>query len=261
MAYEGVYGFEGERTEPPTERSRARARAEGRGAVSREAGVFFVTLAGVLVLYYASVWGVMGAATLMQRAFKAAATRPGSMGLAEAITVLRGASFSFVYLILPLVALPIAGFVSQAAQSGFISTGRLRPRPMRLNPFENLRRFFSIGTGAGALKAVIKLALLGYAVYAGIVSNASVFAAMAGMDAASIAGAMASSVFTLLTGVLWALIIIAVIDYAYERWLFERSIMVTRAELRAEAREAEGDPAVRARIRKARSESVGGMKD
>ncbi|MBI5886841.1 MAG: EscU/YscU/HrcU family type III secretion system export apparatus switch protein [Deltaproteobacteria bacterium] len=257
MPSEEVYGYDGERTEPPTERSRERARLEGRAAVSREAGLFFITLAGVVVLYYAGAWGLMGAAGFMQRSFKAAALHPGGMGLADATTVLRAGSFAFVYLIAPLAALPVAGFLSQAVQSGFVSTGRLRPQAARLNPFENLRRLFPAGTGVGALKTAVKLSLLGYAVYAGAVSQAPLLPVMASMDAVTAAGFMARSVFTMMTGVLWALLAVAVIDYAYERWLFERSIMVSRAELKAESAEAEGDPAVRARIRKAQAEAIG----
>jgi len=258
MPSEDVHRYGNDRTEPPTERSRERARLEGRAAVSREAGLFFITLAGVVVLYYAGAWGLMGMAGLMQRFFKAAAMRPGGMGLVDAATVIRAASSAFVYLIIPLAALPAAGFLSQAAQSGFVSAGRVRPQASRLNPFENTRRLFSAGTGVAALKTAVKLALIGYAVYAGAVSQAPLLPVMAGMDAAAAAGFMAGSVFTMMTGVLWVLLAIAVIDYACERWLFERSIMVSRAELKAEAREAEGDPAMRGRIRRAQAEAIAG---
>lgn len=261
MPYEETYRNAQERTEPPTERSRAQARSQGRSAVSREAGVFFVTLAAVIVLYYAGAWMLMGMAGIMQRSFRAAAIRPGGMGVADAVTVLRSGSFAFVYLIIPLMVLPIAGFLSQAVQSGFIVPGRLSSQTGRLNPFENLRRIFSASTGFAALKSVVKIALIGYAIYAGAVSEWPNLPVMADMDAVSATGFMALVVFNMMIKVLWALFAIAVMDYAYERWKFERSIMVSREELKAEARESEGDPMVRARIRKAQMKKVTGKNE
>ncbi|OGQ60486.1 MAG: hypothetical protein A3J24_05110 [Deltaproteobacteria bacterium RIFCSPLOWO2_02_FULL_53_8] len=255
MPYEEAYNYSHERTEPPTERSRAQARLEGRSAVSSEVSVFFVTLAGVIVLYYAGAWIFTGMAGIMQQAFRAAA-RPGEMSLNDAAVLIRGGSLAFVYLIIPLLALPIAGFLSQAAQSGFASTGRLTPQTGRLNPLENLMRMFSAKAGFAALKSAVKIALIGYAVYTGVLSQWPGLPVMADMDAATAAGFMSGTVFNMTVNLLWALLAIAVLDYAYERWAFERSIMVSREELKAEARESEGDPLVRARIREAQAEAV-----
>lgn len=245
-----------ERTEPATERSRARARSQGRAVVSREAGVFFLTLAAVVVFYYAGAWMLMGMAGIMQRAFRAASMRPDAMGAEGAITILRSGAIAFAYLIIPLLALPVAGFLSQAVQSGFIASGRLSPRTERLNPFVNMRRLFSASTVLAALKSALKFALIGYAIYAGALLQWPNLPLMADMDAVSATGFMAGLVFNMMTNVLWALFAVAVIDYACERWIFERSIMVSREELKAEGREAEGDPAVRARIRKAQMKLV-----
>lgn len=256
MASEEVSQHTQERTEPPTERSRAQARAQGRSALSREADVFVVTLAGVVVLYYAGAWMLMGMAGIMQRAFMAAVIRPGGMGAVDAVTIIRSGCFAVAYLLVPLMALPIAGFLSQAVQTGFISTGRLTPMAGRLNPLDNIRMIFSLSTVFAALKSMIKFVLIGYAIYAGAATQWANLPVLFNMDAVSAFGFMAVIVFNMMIKVLWALLAIAVLDYAYERWMFERGSMVSRDELKAEAREAEGDPAVRARIRKAQAKAV-----
>jgi flagellar biosynthetic protein FlhB len=43
--------------------------------------------------------------------------------------------------------------------------------------------------------------------------------------------------------------VLALIDYLYERWKFERSLRMTKEEIREESRESEGDPLIKAKIR------------
>jgi len=58
--------------------------------------------------------------------------------------------------------------------------------------------------------------------------------------------------FQLATRAALAMLLLALLDYGFQRWQFERSIMMTRQELREELRELEGDPHIRARIRSIR---------
>lgn len=261
MPLDDVRQEEGERTEPPTGQRREEARSAGRAVVSREVGAFFAVLAGVLVLYYAGAWMMMGAAGLMQKSFKAVSLRPAGMNLTDAATVLSAATFAFIYIALPIAAIPLAGFLSQMAQTGFmIAPARLTSGAGMLNPLKGFKRFFSPDSVADAVKTILKFTFLGYAVYAGAVSGLGLagLPALVGMDAVSTVVFMGRAVFVMMTKTLWALFVIGALDYVYERWRFERLIMVTRAELKAEAREAEGDPVVRERIRRARREAIGG---
>ena len=47
-----------------------------------------------------------------------------------------------------------------------------------------------------------------------------------------------------------AMLIVGLVDYALQRWKHERQLMMTREELKQEAREEQGDPQVRSRQRK-----------
>jgi flagellar biosynthetic protein FlhB len=48
--------------------------------------------------------------------------------------------------------------------------------------------------------------------------------------------------------------VIAILDYAFQRWDYERSLMMTRQEVREELKQTEGDPLLRARIRSVQRE-------
>jgi flagellar biosynthetic protein FlhB len=48
------------------------------------------------------------------------------------------------------------------------------------------------------------------------------------------------------------LVVLAILDYAYQRWEHEKSLKMTKQEVRDEHKQAEGDPHVKARIRRLR---------
>jgi flagellar biosynthetic protein FlhB len=60
--------------------------------------------------------------------------------------------------------------------------------------------------------------------------------------------------FKILFFVCLALIILALLDYIYQRWQFEQSIKMTKQEVKDERKQVEGDPKVKSRIRKAQLE-------
>ena len=62
------------------------------------------------------------------------------------------------------------------------------------------------------------------------------------------------TVFSIAIKILIGYAVIAVLDYGFQRWDFERSIMMTRQEIREEMKQTEGDPLIRARIRSVQRE-------
>ena len=48
--------------------------------------------------------------------------------------------------------------------------------------------------------------------------------------------------------------VLAILDYAFQRWDYENSMKMTRQEVREELKQAEGDPLLRARIRSVQRE-------
>jgi flagellar biosynthetic protein FlhB len=47
----------------------------------------------------------------------------------------------------------------------------------------------------------------------------------------------------------WVMLVLALLDYGYQRWEYERNLMMTKQELKEEYRQSEGDPLIRGRIR------------
>jgi flagellar biosynthesis protein FlhB len=62
------------------------------------------------------------------------------------------------------------------------------------------------------------------------------------------------SVFRIAMKILIGYVVLAIFDYAFQRWDYENSIKMTRQELREEMKQLEGDPLLRARIRSVQRE-------
>jgi flagellar biosynthetic protein FlhB len=53
-----------------------------------------------------------------------------------------------------------------------------------------------------------------------------------------------------------ALVLLAALDYAYQRWQFEKNMMMTKEEVKEEHKQMEGDPKIKARIRAIQMETA-----
>jgi len=54
----------------------------------------------------------------------------------------------------------------------------------------------------------------------------------------------------------WVLVILAVLDYGYQRWEYEKGLRMSRQDIKEEYKHTEGDPLVKARIRRMQREAA-----
>lgn len=144
----------------------------------------------------------------------------------------------------------VVGVVTTVAQVGFqINTEKLEPDLDKLNPANGLGKLFSVGALVRGLLTILKvLALVGVAYFVldgrgGLVASLGT-GRLAG--AAPVAWALVMRLALYLTA---AVALVAILDYVYQRYRFEQSLMMTKEELKQELKQEEGDPMVKARIR------------
>jgi flagellar biosynthesis protein FlhB len=157
----------------------------------------------------------------------------------------------FIALTAPLV-LVVAALVVSANlfQTGFVLTGHpLKPNWAKLNMVTGLRSLVSGRALVELGKAPLKLALLGVIAWLTIRSEIPMLLTVAGLDPVAGVRAVGGLALTLLWRLGLAHAAIAALDYGYQRWAHRRSLRMTREEVKDEMRQAEGDPAIRARFR------------
>lgn len=236
-----------ERTEQASSRRREQARQEGNFAISKELGTFFVILAGLAALYYSGAWMVTGVSEIMKGSFS---VHKGELTVKDISSLFQHISYKFFIIIAPILAVPVAGAVSYMLQSGFSFTGKsLSPDFNKINPVSGFGRLFSFNSIVELVKSVLKISILTYVVYVNVKGEWHNLPFLMDMDTASSMAYMAKVSFTIMLKTVWVLALIAGVDYAYQKWNFEKGLKMSKEELKEEAKELEGDPAVKARIK------------
>ncbi len=155
-----------------------------------------------------------------------------------------------------LLALALA-LISGIGQVGFAVTPEaLHPKWERLNPASGFKRLVSVRGSVEALKGVLKMGLVG-----GICYTALRNAVQSGELLALMREPLPQTV-AVVGGLLWTiglrvsavLMILAVADYAYQKYDFEKSLKMSLSEIKQEHKQSDGDPLIKAKIKRLQRE-------
>lgn len=144
----------------------------------------------------------------------------------------------------------VAGVLASLFQTGPVfSFEPLKPDFDRINPASGLKRVFSMRLVFEAGKSLIKLALLGYALYAILHDLMPLVLGLAQTDPLAYSRIGLDTVAGLMFKLALVMLFIALIDLAYVRWDYGKRMMMSRRELKEELKRREGDPKIRQRIK------------
>jgi flagellar biosynthetic protein FlhB len=236
----------GERTEAPTPRRLQEAREEGR--VPRSADLTAaVALLGAIILLRTLGGGLFG--SLLQTTADLG-ERPDVTGGDLGATALRVA-ITAAHGVLPFLGLLLlATALGAMVQSGMpFSLKPLQPNLEKLNPTSGVRRLFSLDSltrvGQGLLKMVL-VALVAYVTITGDLHTLLEAGMLEPRGILQMSGALLYKL-ALRMGVM--LLVLALLDYWYQRWNWYRRLKMTKQEVRDELKRMEGDPQMRQRRR------------
>jgi flagellar biosynthetic protein FlhB len=243
----------GEKTEKPSAKRLKDARERGQVAISRDVSTALGSLAATGVL-------VTAGSFLLHRLTATIAGGLAHLGDAplrdmkgEDLVPLVMTGGTLVALTAGPVAIAAAatGVFSSVLQSGFnVSTSPLTPDFNRLNPANGFKKFAPSRAGIDTLKAIV------------IASILSVLAWRVGKTLALDAGRLtwanpitsANRGWTDAVRLFWqagfALLAIGGIDFGLQKWRLHKSLKMTKQELKDEARSGEGNPEIKARVRR-----------
>lgn len=236
-----------EKTEQPTSRKREEARQDGNVPVSKEVSSFFVILGAVLVLYFSGVWIARGLVSFMEKSFE---SLPTELTFADVVKLSRSVSYNFLFIIAPLFLIPIFGAISYILQNGIVVSGKsLTPDFKKLNPVSGFKKIITINSLAELVKSILKITIISYVAYSAIKKEWTHLPYLMNLETVTVLSYICKVTFTIMTKTMWVLVIISAIDYLYQRWTFEKSLRMTKEEIKEESKQTEGDPMVKARIR------------
>jgi|Deesub1362A_J573_1020465.scaffolds.fasta_scaffold00398_27 flagellar biosynthetic protein FlhB len=233
---------QGERTEQATPRRRQKAREKGQVARSRELTAM-ASLGGILlVLYFTGGKFMDGLTELTGRLLS---LQYGT----DPFYVFRTASLKAVYLLIPLFAAAVVMSIGTAvAQGGFV----FKPFELSLsalNPIEGIKKKFSLQALGEFFKSLLKFLIGGYLFYYVVKKNIFLLPFLMDMSISDIKDVSSRLIMEAVAYGFALFFVIAIISYILERQRFERSIRMTKEEVKEEYKETEGDPRVKSRIR------------
>jgi flagellar biosynthesis protein FlhB len=248
MAEEAETG--GERTEEPSQRRLDEARKRGQVPRSRELTNFATMIGGSAVLMAS---GSALAARMSQLVRRGLSIDPQSLFDPDTmLNSLGQACVSAVTVLLPLFG-TVIGLVLLASVvlGGFnFSTEALVPDFTRLSPLAGVKRLFGLRGATELGKALLKCAVVG-GVCAGIVSwTFRDVLALAHMEPRTAIGRGAGLMSWSFVWLCASLVLIAIIDVPLQLFQFKQGLRMTRQELRDEAKESDGRPETKQRIRR-----------
>jgi len=130
----------------------------------------------------------------------------------------------------------------------------LTPKLSKISPIAGFQRLFSRRSLIEFVKSMLKLTVIAWLGYEGVKSALPQLIPamdMQGAEAIKFVGELTSNI---LTRIIIALLVIAALDFLYQRWEYGESLKMSKQEIKDEFRQAEGDPMIKARIRQIQRE-------
>ena len=243
-----------QRTEEATPRRREELRKQGQVARSTELNSALILFLGAVVLYFAGPAVSAGLRTMMTQCLGDYISRPLTPAACSTMIVHVGSSALGAFG--PLMGgLFVAAAVASYSQVGFMVTSEsLSPKLERLDPFKGFGRLVSAKSIAKLLATLLKVSIVGVLAYLYLRHRMKDCPPLLDCSIAAIYGLFCRWTFELIFIIALAFLLIAIADYGFQRWDFERDIRMTKQELREELKRSEGDPLVKGRVRQIQRE-------
>ncbi|MBI4911545.1 MAG: flagellar biosynthesis protein FlhB [Acidobacteria bacterium] len=239
--------FDPSRTEKATPKRRQKAREEGSFPKSVDLDSALILWGNYFLLLALGGFTVTLLAQQMAQVLRRA--QPGVLG--EAGPLLMEVALQTAKLLLPFLAANLAlALLIQAAQRGLHFHAKpLQPKFERLNPATGFGRLFSAKAAVDTLKSLAKFLVLAAVAWGVIGPRIPALLATVRAPLGNSMDLLRETLFILYRDVMLAMAVIALADFLYQRHHFEKSIRMTKQEVKDEMKDAEQSPEIRQRQR------------
>lgn len=241
----------GEKTEQPTAKKLEDARKEGQVAKSKEIANAFGILAIFLILkIYIGNMGtsfIEGFSFVYNQIPDVVKMYDGNLPAASLQVVIRSMMIRLVLIIAPILLTGFAvAIVCDVAQVKWKPTAKpLKPKFNKLNPIKGFGRIFSSNSLVELVKSIAKLGVIGYVVYSYLKGRLGQIFLLYDITLNQAVGLIGEIVIDLGIRIAVVYMVIAFIDYAYQKWKFREDMKMTKQEVKDEYKNQEGDPQIK----------------
>jgi flagellar biosynthesis protein FlhB len=149
----------------------------------------------------------------------------------------------------------LSGLAGNLIQHGPVFTfEKIKPDLSKLSLISGLKRMFGFDGFTNLLKGLLKITIVGAAVWTQLWPERGGLAAVLLQSPEGVAGDMTHLLFKVMVAALSAMAFIAGADYLLQRFQFIKRNRMSKQEIKEEFRQTEGDPVVKAKVRQIRME-------
>ncbi len=236
----------GEKTEEPTPHKLQEARKKGQIAKSKD----LTTAVMVLVSFYmlknsaGHMW-----ANLIQISYKVYDQIPLEFTVSIAGSLLMECLKVFFVTLAPILGANfLTALIVEVSQTGFlISLGPIEPKLEKLNPIEGFKKYFSMKTYVELLKSSIKMFFVVWLIYGVIRDNMFMVIIAQQLNLWQMMEFTGSIVMQVVTRVGIFYLFVALFDYMYQRYEYNKGLKMSKKEIKDEYKRLEGDPMIKQR--------------
>lgn len=238
-----------DKTESPTEKRRSESREKGNVAKSTEINSVLVLIVGMLLLKLFGPWMIKEINWHMYELFTSISNT--AMDEQRVMEIIFKALRTTFWVLMPIcIGIMFIGVVANVIQIGFLFTAQpIMPNLNKIDPIAGFKRLFSMRSVVETAKNMLKLAVIGVVAYMTLIAAFPKMMMLADASVATILAFICETAYDIVMRVALVLVILAILDYAYNRYDHEKKLKMTKQEIKDEHKQMEGDPKVKSRIK------------
>jgi len=254
MAKENEDGSE--KTEQPTTKRKSKARQDGNVAKSQDVNVVAGLFVGLIYLLLMGPTMAKSLALILKKIISQQTLMEVNQG--TMVTLLKNVLTDVSVILMPFfTVLVAAALLSNLSQIGFLFTTKVfEPKFDKFNPVKGMKKFFKVKQLVTILQQIAKLFAVALPPYFIIKAEMNKIPLIMDMGTWAIISYIGITMIKIILAVAFVLLLIAIYDLYYTRKKHTEEIMMTKQEVKDERKNAEGDPKVKARIRRLQLEEI-----
>ncbi len=243
-----------QKTEDPSDRKLSKAKEKGQVAQSQEVKHWTILLGATAGLIFLAPFMATNIRTTIYPFIEKPDVIPAE--LESMTTLLAGLSADIGLILAPFMGLMVLlAIFSNVAQFGLIfSPEKVKPDLSKISLIKGAKRMFSSRAVVEFLKGILKLIVVGVVSFAMAIPMLGDLELMPFMNLVQSLDRIHIIAILLTVGTVMVMTVVAALDFMYQRYKFLQQMKMSKQEVKDEYKQSEGDPQIKARIRKVRLE-------
>lgn len=240
------------RTEQATPRRRQKAQEKGQVLRSRDLTSTITVLSVVFLL----AWHPEAWIGRWQGYFARALNQTVRSDWMDTTPIIASTMLATAQWVAPIFAVAfLVAILATVSQGGLIVAGEaLSPDVTRLNPLNNVKQLFSLASLSRILRSLLPSVAIFYLAVRIILNEAPAILHSARLNPRSALALMGHLCYTVAWQAGLVMLAWSGVDYLLQRQTYEKSLRMTKQEVRQETKDSEGNPQIKGRIRRLRRE-------